>query len=92
LEKNPRMQVLRDLRARADAYPACTSPFGVENMTGNMDEPVAREASTVIRFPFESFDFGGQVFVEAPRRGPTCTVLMALAARGSRGVAVSMRG
>lgn len=42
-EKNPHMQVLRDLRAPSDAYPACTSPFGVENMTGNMDEPVARE-------------------------------------------------
>jgi formylglycine-generating enzyme len=42
-EKNPHMQVLRDLRARDDAFPACTSPFGVENMTGNMDEPVARE-------------------------------------------------
>jgi hypothetical protein len=42
-EKNPRMQVLRDLREPADARPECTSPFGVENLTGNMDEPVARE-------------------------------------------------
>ena len=42
-EKNPRMQVLRDLREPADARPECKSPFGVENMTGNMDEPVARE-------------------------------------------------
>ncbi|HVY27177.1 MAG TPA: SUMF1/EgtB/PvdO family nonheme iron enzyme [Polyangiaceae bacterium] len=42
-EKNPHMQVLRDLREPADARPECTSPFGVENMTGNMDEPVARE-------------------------------------------------
>ena len=42
-EKNPHMQVLRDLRAPGDAHPECTSPFGVENMTGNMDEPVARE-------------------------------------------------
>ena len=42
-EKNPRMQVLADRREPADARPECTSPFGVENMVGNMDEPVARE-------------------------------------------------
>jgi formylglycine-generating enzyme len=42
-EKNPRMQVLRDLREPADGRPECVSPFGVENMAGNMDEPVARE-------------------------------------------------
>jgi formylglycine-generating enzyme len=42
-EKNPRMQVLKDLREPADARPECKSPFGVENMTGNVDEPVARE-------------------------------------------------
>jgi len=42
-EKNPHMQVLADHREPADARPECKSPFGVENMTGNMDEPVARE-------------------------------------------------
>jgi hypothetical protein len=42
-EKNPRMQVLRDLREPADGRPECRSPFGVENLTGNMDEPTARE-------------------------------------------------
>lgn len=42
-EKNPRMQVLADRREPADGRPECKSPFGVENMTGNMDEPVARE-------------------------------------------------
>ncbi len=42
-EKNPHMQVLADRREPADARPECKSPFGVENMTGNMDEPVARE-------------------------------------------------
>ncbi len=42
-EKNPRMQVLRDLREPGDARPECRSPFGVENLAGNMDEPVARE-------------------------------------------------
>jgi formylglycine-generating enzyme len=42
-EKNPRMQVLADRREPADARPECKSPFGVENMAGNMDEPVARE-------------------------------------------------
>lgn len=42
-EKNPRMQVLADRREPADARPECKSPFGIENMVGNMDEPVARE-------------------------------------------------
>lgn len=42
-DKNPRMQVLKDLREPADGRPECKSPFGVENMVGNMDEPVARE-------------------------------------------------
>jgi sulfatase modifying factor 1 len=42
-EKNPHMQVLRDLREPADSHPECKSPFGVLNMTGNMDEPTARE-------------------------------------------------
>lgn len=42
-EKNPRMQVLRDLREPSDGRPECRSPFGVENMAGNMDEPTARE-------------------------------------------------
>ena len=42
-EKNPHMQVLADHREPADGRPECRSPFGVENMTGNMDEPVARE-------------------------------------------------
>lgn len=34
---------LRDLRAPADAYPKCVSPFGVHNMTGNADEWVERD-------------------------------------------------
>lgn len=42
-EKNPHRQVLRDLREPADGRPECRSPFGVENLVGNMDEPVARE-------------------------------------------------
>lgn len=42
-EKNPHRQVLRDLREPADGRPECRSPFGVENMVGNMDEPTLRE-------------------------------------------------
>jgi sulfatase modifying factor 1 len=42
-EKNPRMQVLADRREPAGARPECVSPFGVENMAGNMDEPTLRE-------------------------------------------------
>jgi len=42
-EKNPHMQVLLDLREPADSHPECKSPFWVLNMTGNLDEPTARE-------------------------------------------------
>lgn len=42
-EKNPHMQVLRDLREPASSHPECISPFGVQNMTGNLDEPTLRE-------------------------------------------------
>ena len=34
---------LRDRRARADEYPRCVSPFGVRNMTGNLEEFVTRD-------------------------------------------------
>jgi Sulfatase-modifying factor enzyme 1 len=34
---------LRDLRAPRGAYPRCTSPFGVRDLTGNLEELVARE-------------------------------------------------
>jgi hypothetical protein len=32
---------LKDLRAPSDAYPRCTSPFGVRNLAGNLEEFVA---------------------------------------------------
>ena len=35
---------LRDLRAKVSDYPRCLSPFGVHDMTGNVDEWVEREA------------------------------------------------
>lgn len=34
---------LRDLRVRADERPRCTSPFGVRNMIGNVDEWTQRD-------------------------------------------------
>lgn len=36
---------LRDLRAPAGAYERCLSPFGVHNMTGNVDEWVERDGT-----------------------------------------------
>jgi hypothetical protein len=42
-EKNPKKQVLKDLREPGGARPECVSPFGVENMAGNMDKPTLRE-------------------------------------------------
>jgi formylglycine-generating enzyme required for sulfatase activity len=44
-EKNPHRQILADRREPADARPECVSPFGVYDMTGNMDEPVQREGA-----------------------------------------------
>ncbi len=35
---------LRDLRAPVSAFPRCLSPFGVHDMTGNVDEWVERES------------------------------------------------
>jgi hypothetical protein len=34
---------LKDLRAPSDAYPRCVSPFGVRNLSGNLEEFVARD-------------------------------------------------
>lgn len=34
---------LKDLRAPSDAYPRCSSPFGVRNMAGNLEEFVTRD-------------------------------------------------
>jgi len=42
----PHGQTLRDLREPARVRPDCVSPFGVFNMTGNMDEPARRGAGT----------------------------------------------
>ncbi|HEY6722638.1 MAG TPA: SUMF1/EgtB/PvdO family nonheme iron enzyme [Polyangiaceae bacterium] len=38
-------KALRDLRAPSDAFPECLSPFGVRNLTGNLEEFVLREGS-----------------------------------------------
>lgn len=38
-------KALRDLRAPSDAFPECVSPFGVRNLSGNLEEFVLREGS-----------------------------------------------
>lgn len=40
---------LRDLRAAPGAHPRCTSPFGVRDMTGNLEEVVARAGADASR-------------------------------------------
>jgi formylglycine-generating enzyme required for sulfatase activity len=40
---------LRDLRAPADAYPRCVSPFGVRNMAGNLEEFVSIDGTHPVR-------------------------------------------
>jgi formylglycine-generating enzyme len=37
---------LKDLRAPSDAYPRCVSPFGVRNLSGNLEEFVTIDGST----------------------------------------------
>jgi len=57
-EVNPHRQILADRRERADARPECVSPFGVYDMTGNMDESVLREGPEHID-PFRNALKGG---------------------------------
>jgi formylglycine-generating enzyme required for sulfatase activity len=40
---------LRDLRAPSDAHPQCDSPFGIRNMSGNLEEFVAIDGSKPVR-------------------------------------------
>lgn len=40
---------LRDLRAQPDAFPACVSPFGVHNMSGNVEEYVLASDGSAVR-------------------------------------------
>jgi hypothetical protein len=40
---------LKDLRAPADAYPRCVSPFGVRNLSGNLEEFVSIDGSKPVR-------------------------------------------
>ena len=37
---------LKDLRAPGDAYPRCTSPFGIRNLAGNLEEFVTIDGSS----------------------------------------------
>lgn len=57
-EQDPHRRVLRDLRAAAGSYPECASPFGVHDMVGNLDEPVARELAGA-QAPFRNALKGG---------------------------------
>lgn len=57
-EENPRRQVLRDLRAPAGSHSECTSSFGVQDMVGNVDEPVLRELAGA-QAPFRNALKGG---------------------------------
>jgi hypothetical protein len=71
-EKNPRMQVLADRREPNGAHPECRSPFGVEDMAGNMDEPTAREGFEQ-NYPFRNALKGGWWMAARNRCRPATT-------------------
>ncbi len=57
-EPGKKKQTLRDHRVPAGSMPGCVSPFGVFDMTGNLDEPVLREARRW-DYPFRNALKGG---------------------------------
>jgi sulfatase modifying factor 1 len=57
VEGQPR-QVLKDQREPADHRPDCVSPFGVYNLTGNLDESVLREEAR-LQSPYRNALKGG---------------------------------
>jgi hypothetical protein len=71
-EPNPKKQVLKDWRAPSGEASACKSPFGVYDMTGNMDEPVLREAQRYA-YPFRNGLKGGWWMAGRNRCRPSTT-------------------
>ncbi|HEY4102631.1 MAG TPA: SUMF1/EgtB/PvdO family nonheme iron enzyme [Polyangiaceae bacterium] len=71
-EPNPHYQVLADRREPAAARPECVSPFGVYNMTGNMDEPVLREGTAHVE-PYRNALKGGWWMAARNRCRPSTT-------------------
>jgi formylglycine-generating enzyme required for sulfatase activity len=71
-EVNPKKQVLKDWRQPSGASERCKSPFGVYDMTGNMDEPVLREAQRYA-YPFRNGLKGGWWMAGRNRCRPSTT-------------------
>ncbi len=71
-EENPRKRVLRDHREPVDARPECASPFGVENMVGNVDETTFRDGATHAH-PFRNALKGGWWMAGRNRCRPATT-------------------
>ncbi|HET9957527.1 MAG TPA: SUMF1/EgtB/PvdO family nonheme iron enzyme [Polyangiaceae bacterium] len=71
-EDNPRRQILRDNRRASGSMPECSSPFGVFDMVGNLDEPVLREAQRY-NYPFRNGLKGGWWMAGRNRCRPATT-------------------
>jgi formylglycine-generating enzyme len=56
--KDPHRQVLKDLRVPSGSMTECKSPFGVEDMVGNLDEPTLRETPGAA-YPYRTALKGG---------------------------------
>jgi len=71
-EPNPNRQVLKDHRKPSGELADCKSPFGAYDMTGNMDEPVLREAQRYA-IPFRNGLKGGWWMAGRNRCRPATT-------------------
>jgi formylglycine-generating enzyme len=70
--QTPSKMLLKDHREPATGRPECTSPFGVLNMVGNLDEPVLREAARYNQ-PFRNGLKGGWWMAGRNRCRPATT-------------------
>ena len=71
-EQNPRRRVLKDHRQPVEANPECASPFGVQNMVGNVDETTFRDGATHAH-PFRNALKGGWWMAGRNRCRPATT-------------------
>ncbi|HYO96440.1 MAG TPA: SUMF1/EgtB/PvdO family nonheme iron enzyme [Polyangiaceae bacterium] len=71
-EPGLRKQILKDWRQPSGSLSECTSPFGVYDLAGNLDEPVLRDAPPSV-YPFRNALKGGWWMAARNRCRPATT-------------------